>query len=551
MKRRRTQFSGKAQFLPVLPAGNLEDWLINATDGSSSGNQPCAGVVNHVRSEHVKSQNGNSSASSSNHHGYPSQGSSDRRSDMPVVRKPSSGVARNSFDFLSCPHAVDEAMANFRKDYYAASSRKPRDAMFQTWLKFHRQWFNNDEVVPLTVDSLEKVSCLFKLGAYKSFKNYLARIKEVHCEAGFLWTPILQNSARRCTRSVLRGLGGPVRSEAFDVNTVVEFLKHNRIEFSLDGPQSPIAAVVVGTYFLLRELELSAIDMEDVSFTKDTVTLNLPVSKVDWQAKGCRRTWSCICKLNYHCPVHILQQHDARLRAEGRITGPWLMSGAGGGCTKAGVIDMIRQAIHASGGSAVDAEGNWIVTGHTFRITGARTLASWGLDPITIQLLGRWGSSAVLGYLAETPLLAFSERLGPNSNLKLSNALVASSDCDGRNDEEAQAERNRIRQEILELRNQISDISSALDGVTEIVAQRAVRETWWVLNDTSKVLHTAVVDLSTPPLTWKTACGWKFSGQPKITTFRENPTNVTGRRCPKCMPDTTEDTSSSSSESSS
>ncbi|CAL1125710.1 unnamed protein product [Cladocopium goreaui] len=50
---------------------------------------------------------------------------------------------------------------------------------------------------------------------------------------------------------------------------------------------------------------------------------------------------------------------------------------------------------------------------HTFRITGARTLAAlaWlGLDAITIQLLGRWGSDAVLSYLAEAPLTNLCER---------------------------------------------------------------------------------------------------------------------------------------------
>ena len=43
-----------------------------------------------------------------------------------------------------------------------------------------------------------------------------------------------------------------------------------------------------------------------------------------------------------------------------------------------------------------DCNDTWIISGHTFRITGARTVSAWGLDPVTIQLLGRWGSMAVL-----------------------------------------------------------------------------------------------------------------------------------------------------------
>ena len=120
-------------------------------------------------------------------------------------------------------------MRNSRKDYYAASSRGPRDAMIQTWTRFHKQWFGNGDIVPVTVESLEKVSCLFKLGPYKSFKNYLSRIKEVHTESGYPWTQRLHNVARRCMRSVLRGVGGPTRSEAFDLDRVVSHLLANDV----------------------------------------------------------------------------------------------------------------------------------------------------------------------------------------------------------------------------------------------------------------------------------------------------------------------------------
>ena len=100
-------------------------------------------------------------------------------------------------------------MAAFQTDFYAASSRRPRDAMVQTWTKFHRQWFGHDDIVALTVELLEKVSCLFRLGSYKSYKNDLSRIKEIHTECEYEWTGQLHNAARRCARSVLRGLGGP------------------------------------------------------------------------------------------------------------------------------------------------------------------------------------------------------------------------------------------------------------------------------------------------------------------------------------------------------
>ena len=44
------------------------------------------------------------------------------------------------------------------------------------------------------------------------------------------------------------------------------------------------------------------------------------------------------------------------------------------------------------------------ITGHSLRVTGAQGLARMGIDTWAIQLLGRWGSSQVLGYIRDVPL---------------------------------------------------------------------------------------------------------------------------------------------------
>lgn len=380
---------------------------------------------------------------------------------MPVVRKSHDSCRpRNSFEFLSDPVAIDEAMRNLRKDYYAASSRRPRDAMIQTWTRFHKQWFGNEDIVPpWSRWKRRHASSSWELT--NPSRTSLSRVKEVHTESGYPWTQQLHNAARRCTRSVLRGVGGPTRSEVFDLDRVVSHHLANDVASSDDLPLSPLAAVVVGVLFLLRELELSAIDMKDVSFTDTTITLSLPVSKVDWQAKGCRRTWSCKCDMRYYCPVHILRQYDDELRREGKHTAPWIISRTEGRCSKNAVVTKIRQAVLSSGGTAKDAEDNWIIFGHTFRITGARTLSAWGLDPITIQLLGRWGSNAVLSYLAETPLLSFSDRLTNRSaESHLSARHVAATDLDGRQSAEIVAEQDQLRRELRELKAEMSDLST-------------------------------------------------------------------------------------------
>ena len=47
----------------------------------------------------------------------------------------------------------------------------------------------------------------------------------------------------------------------------------------------------------------------------------------------------------------------------------------------------------------VSPDGSEAITGHSLRVTGAQGLARFGLDAWTIQLIGRWGSAAILRYI--------------------------------------------------------------------------------------------------------------------------------------------------------
>lgn len=80
---------------------------------------------------------------------------------------------------------------------------------------------------------------------------------------------------------------------------------------------------------------------------------------------------------------------------------------------------MIRWAAAQAGQEVVNLEGEQLISGHTFRITGARYLSSIGLDAIAMQVLGRWGSDAVLTYLAEAPLQTLADRIRPLSQCNL------------------------------------------------------------------------------------------------------------------------------------
>lgn len=221
--------------------------------------------------------------------------------------------------------------------------------------------------------------------------------------SGFDWSDRLDVVAKKCSRSVLRGLAGPVRSESFDLVAVTRTLRMGDGPYHPEGPAHVKALIVCATMFLLRELEASAIDVADITVSETSVAL--------WKAKGCTRSWTCVCDTDLPCPFHVLTERVESLRCFWHDRGeplepdsPLFPCSGGPYCSKRGVVATLRTAIDNAGSASKAKDGSWVVSGHSFRITAARTLTCHGLDPITIQLIGRWGSDAVLTYIAESPL---------------------------------------------------------------------------------------------------------------------------------------------------
>ena len=229
----------------------------------------------------------------------------------------------------------------------------------------------------------------------------------------------------------------------------------------------------------------------------------------------------------------------------GRTSGPLFPNEGDAYCSKQGVINTIRKAIEVSGGVCQDGAGRWTVSGHTFRITGARMLSTLGLDPITVQLLGRWGSQAVLSYLAEAPLSSMAERMGS----KTLNKWVSSSsgppagemDIRGTADKALTETRNLKKrleeqlQRITALERSADDTSDQVEGIATYLDEQMQNERWYVENIISEVMHISLVKLDTSPSEWRTLCGWEFSGKRHAKTHRHEIHNHC-QKCPKCFP---------------
>ena len=329
------------------------------------------------------------------------------------------------------------------------------------------------------------------------------------------------------------------------------------------APMHPMPMIVRATFFMLREIEVSGIQLSDITFGQNEVTLLLPVSKVDWRAKGARRTWQCICGTYPVCPFHVLKKHRESLGWQEEST-PLFFTSGGEFCSKDGVVSTIREAAQASGQQVRDPSGNWLLSGHTFRITGARTLATLGLDAITVQLLGRWGSDAVLSYLAEAPLSNLGDKLkAPLSQVRLSDRGMELEPQFGRPDcwvhahemfdghKSTISKLAELQAQFDKLKNDLSNVSVNMDGIAEVVSRKSPLEEWRVDNDQSGVTHRALISLNTPPSAWTTMRGWSFAGKKHAVTYRLDE-DFKGapdcKKCPKCHRHTRLVSSSSSSE---
>ena len=242
---------------------------------------------------------------------------------------------------------------------------------------------------------------------------------------------------------------------------------------------------------------------------------------------------------------------------------PLFPSSTGDYCTKQGVVQSLRKSLNLVG-EVEDRETAETYNGHTFRITGARILARQGLDCITIQLLGHWGSNAILSYLAESPLEGFAERFKNGLNgSSLKEVISADSVVRFENQDDMVnasemwkeykqklSEFEQIQKQPRELKSRVEDQAQSLEGVEVMLDQKQAYEIWTVDSTDSNVRHRAQVDLSSPPAFWKTLCGWSFSSKFHVATSKATFERDGRRMRPRCFPNNADDRTSSSSSSS-
>ena len=341
------------------------------------------------------------------------------RRDFPTVRNVEKKTRR---DLLNSQLDDDERtriLEAFDADVTAASSSASVQSTWRTWLGYHRKWFGPDvPPIPLTPAIIRAVGACFKEGAYVSFSAYMSKAKEMHILDGYDWSHLLDICSKKATRSVTRGAGTARQSNPFDLEKAITACTLTPEVIPACAPVGWVNLLIVGTYFVMREIELAFAQAAHVTIKarERKAVLLLPVSKKDPKAVGCERTWACLCDKpaggRPDCPFCALKNQLALLGKEfGSPLPPGLPlfpSASGLHVDKAAVVSALECIVAAYGDRIVAANGCRLFGGHSFRVTGAQRLASLGVEVVKIMVLARWSGETVLRYIRDAPLANLS-----------------------------------------------------------------------------------------------------------------------------------------------
>ena len=371
-----------------------------------------------------------------------------RRKDEPIIRRTKRGKIGLAIEAAASEEGLKRADDELDRDNYAQSALGPRDSLLATWTKLHHLRFRGSApVLPLTADKIRKVAALFKKAGYRSFANYVSRVRTLHVEdpEGYPVSIQLEHAIKKAIRSATRGIG-PSRQTADLLLEDIFSLDISDSPLVSGGPVGPKEMAVCACFFCCREIESSLAKADHISLdeTRMEMKWRLPATKKDPTAIGTTMTWGCTCRRDLEegkqapCPYHawVTQLGNLKRRfgdLEGNLPEHLraFPDEAGATVPKEKVVETAECLATLTNRPLVSVDGDRLYGGHVWRISGARHLATLGLALWLIQLIARWSSDVILRYVREAPLAQvtqeyrrrFLEKQGQDHMEELSRAL--------------------------------------------------------------------------------------------------------------------------------
>ena len=448
-----------------------------------------------------------------------------------------------------------EALKAYDALVFAAGTNLAKDSLFSTWTRVSRE--RGEEPLPLTPDKIRMNVAILRCAGYRAVKSYVFEAKDRHVRAGYPFDSQLQVAVQDAKRVSDRALGPSQRSEEVRPKVWAEMVAMCGCwpEESNASPEAPNAGILtwlVGTLFVLREVELSSLtlDVECVHLNKDklVVTVALPVSKSDPGGRGAKRSLGCLCSRSGKelCPYHLLQRVvqaqcirlniDNRDSIEGKRPLIGKLSSPDEFVEKKDMIkEAQRHAAIADCKGLLNENPGDKLTGHFMRRSGIKEMARNGCAFTSIQWFARHSSQVTWSYIEEawSETDAHSLKLKDEVELAESVASLLRKVTRLEDAEKIQAEQMK---EKLQVDGLWFDDDRARSAIRE-EARKALLPRY-ILNVNLQTLHTpcSLVAANVDPRRWTTKCGWPWvNGDcPCILVYEGDTISPGYRRCKKC-----------------
>ena len=461
-----------------------------------------------------------------------STGTQITRKGAPPIYNRTRGSKTLALEIARDPLQRAEAIRRYRKDIKSAGDTSKFNKV--TWTMLHAAWWAFVGVswpaFPLTPAKVEGVGVLLKAAGYRSADNYMTAAKEEHIGGGHPWTDALTQAAHHFHLSTNRGLGPSKQSEPLDFEACIKLGVGEDPPFD-GGPVGLANLIVLFTYFLLRDIEGSLARWADIYLNrkKKTVTWRLSVSKTDPAAKGCERTWGCLCSPHsVACPFHAALAQDEllakRFPKHSRDELPLFPTAAGDTVTTGNMVKTVEHLAVLTGEPLKTKTGVNRFGRHSWRSMGAVWLTRARVEIFRIQLLARWSHRVITHYARMAPLTGLTEHVRElqtvNSLSKVIEDLKESLDM-------LKSKHTNLEEHVIkEIRDEIKTKADLEDSVT--------KPNDYVKNTETGIFHkTRASTIGDVPILWKARCGWKFG-----STFFEKQTaypDDAKALCDKCF----------------
>ena len=285
---------------------------------------------------------------------------------------------------------IRNAVNKLKSNFWAPSSRAARDIKRSEVVRLARLVAGTaQQVFPLTQEVVEGVAACIKDANMKSGDQYLNELKLCHIEQGFDLPPWLVRTLAMCKKALMRNKG-PVKRA---IEAKLEDIEEEQCATDgadADNGINPALSYAWACLWMLREIEASECKWEHIQMDRQrkTVSLMIPISKMDQDAKGIKRTLQCcgenVCSrfCAWNVWLRMVEEFPKRKEKKGYL----FTDKFKGKLNKNKMIEAWRKVTRKQ------------VTGHSARRSGAMEHVRRGLQLQELAFLGRWKSAVVLTY---------------------------------------------------------------------------------------------------------------------------------------------------------